>query len=141
MNPSDTADMKVLIIDDSAIIRERLVKLCATIAETVTAVEGTNVSRAMHSLKVVDPDVVILDMNLWEGSGGIVLRNIKSGPGIPVVIMFTSYSHPQYRQRCMDLGADFFFDKFTELDKLIHVLKTLVRDCHKNGFKAIQELA
>jgi len=42
-----------------------------------------------------------------------------------VVIVFTNYPYPQYRRKCIDAGADFFFDKSTEFDKVTEVLKQL----------------
>jgi len=39
--------------------------------------------------------------------------------------MLTNYSYPQYRKRCIDAGATFFFDKSTELGKVSEVLVEL----------------
>jgi hypothetical protein len=41
--------------------------------------------------------------------------------------MLTNYPYPQYRKKCKDAGADFFFDKSTEFDKITEVLKKLTR--------------
>ncbi len=35
---------------------------------------------------------------------------------------------PPYRKRCMEGGADFFFDKSTEAEKIVEVLKKLIKD-------------
>ena len=36
--------------------------------------------------------------------------------------MLTNYPYPQYKKKCMDAGADFFFDKSREFEKVIEVL-------------------
>ena len=59
------------------------------------------------------------------GSGIDVLREIKQNNQTPLVIVLTNYPYPQYRRKCMDAGADFFFDKSTEFDKVTEVLKQL----------------
>jgi DNA-binding NarL/FixJ family response regulator len=41
--------------------------------------------------------------------------------------MFTNYPYPQYRKKYMDAGADFFFDKSTEFDKITEILKKLTQ--------------
>ena len=43
-----------------------------------------------------------------------------------VVIIFTNYPYPQYRKKCMEAGADFFFDKSMEFEKIPEVLGQLV---------------
>jgi DNA-binding NarL/FixJ family response regulator len=44
-----------------------------------------------------------------------------------MVIMLTNYPYPQYRKKCADAGADFFFDKSTEFDKIAEVFKKFTR--------------
>ena len=41
------------------------------------------------------------------------------------VIVLTNYAYPQYREKCMAFGADFFFDKSTEFDEAIEVIKAM----------------
>jgi DNA-binding NarL/FixJ family response regulator len=43
------------------------------------------------------------------------------------LIVFTNYRYPQYRKKCMDLGADFFFAKATESDKIPLVVSELIQ--------------
>ena len=59
------------------------------------------------------------------GNGIKVLENIKKGKFAPSVIMLTNDPYPPYRQKCMDAGADFFFDKSTEMEQVIEVCQSL----------------
>jgi len=59
------------------------------------------------------------------GSGIDVLEQIKKESGDIVVIMLTNHPLAPLRKRCMELGADYFFDKSTEFDKVSDVLKQL----------------
>jgi len=45
----------------------------------------------------------------------------------PLVIIFANYPYPQYRKKCKQAGADFFFDKATEFQRINEVLKMLSR--------------
>jgi len=42
--------------------------------------------------------------------------------------MFTNYPYPQYRKKCQEVGADFFFDKSTEFHKITGVLEKISRE-------------
>jgi len=43
------------------------------------------------------------------------------------IVIFTNYPYPQYRTKCMELGADYFFDKSTETEKMINTIKNLAK--------------
>jgi CheY-like chemotaxis protein len=57
-----------------------------------------------------------------------VLERIKIGHSTPIVIMFTNYPHPQYREKCRELGAEYFFDKVKEVESFVKVLRILAQD-------------
>ena len=52
-----------------------------------------------------------------------VLETIKKEDQAPMVIMLTNFSNEPYRRRCFQLGADYFFDKSNEFEKVIQVLR------------------
>jgi DNA-binding NarL/FixJ family response regulator len=54
-----------------------------------------------------------------------VLETVKKDRPVPLVIMLTNFAHEQYRQKCLQLGADYFFDKSTEFDRVTEVLRKL----------------
>jgi DNA-binding response OmpR family regulator len=64
------------------------------------------------------PDVVLLDIQLPHGSGLDVLRSIKQNGRGPLTIVATNFPYPQYRKRALDLGADYFLDKTTDIEEL-----------------------
>jgi len=69
---------------------------------------------------------VILDIRMPGGSGIDVLEDIKKINAAPIVIILTNYPYPQYRKKCMAAGADYFFDKSSEFEKVTEVLKKLI---------------
>jgi DNA-binding NarL/FixJ family response regulator len=74
-------------------------------------------------------DAVILDLQLKQGTGLGVLKAL--GPVRPAgakVIVLTNYAIPQYRDRSLALGADYFFDKSREYDRVRNVLEELAGD-------------
>ena len=122
--------MKVFIADDSAVVRKQLIAMLSDLPEIEIIGQAQDTLEATNSIRKLKPDVVILDIQMPGGSGIDVLQNIKKDNPAPMVIMLTSCSHPQYRKRCMDAGADYFFDKLTEFDKITEPLRQLIQDSH-----------
>jgi len=63
-----------------------------------------------------------------SGSGISVLEEVKRRDDSPTVIMLTNYPYPQYRKKCMDAGADYFFDKSSEFHKVTEVLLRMIEE-------------
>ena len=121
--------MRLFIADDSEIRRVRLIDMLSEIEGIEIVGQAQGSLEAIESIQKLNPLVVILDIRMPRINGIKVLEALKKDDGSPTVIIFTNYPYPQYRKRCMDLGADFFFDKSTEFEKLIDTVKYLVRNC------------
>ena len=120
--------MKVFIVDDSAIVRERLVTMLSELQEVEIIGQAEDSLEATKSILKLKPDAVILDIRMPGGSGIDVLQQIKNHKPAPIVIMLTNYPYPQYRKKCLDAGADFFFDKATEFHEVTAVLEQMIHD-------------
>ena len=112
------SEIKVFIADDSLIVREHLVTLLDELVGVEIVGQAENVAETISGIRNLQPDVVILDIRLPDGSGIDVLQNIKQDGVGPMVIILTNYPYPGYRQRCLNAGADFFLDKSTEFDQI-----------------------
>ena len=117
--------LKVLIADDSELLRERLTRLLSAIEGVEVAGEAPDGATALQMVQVVKPDVLILDLRMPRGSGVEVLQQIRQAGGKMKVIILTSFPYPQYRERCLAAGADFFFDKSEELELVSATLRQL----------------
>ncbi|TAK07171.1 response regulator [bacterium] len=120
--------MRVLLADDSSIVRGRMASLLTDLKEVEIIGEAQDVPEAVESVTRLKPDLVILDIQMPGGTGIDALEKIKRDKPAPIVMMFSNDSYSQYRQRCMELGADYFFDKSTEVDKLLTALEQRVAD-------------
>lgn len=115
--------MRVLIIDDSAIVRERIARMLREVTAVTALAGAADWGEALEMLSCLEPNVVILDLNLPGRSGLELLPHLKSKKPAPLVIVFTNHSGPEYASRCRELGADFFFDKSTEFELAFEVLR------------------
>jgi DNA-binding NarL/FixJ family response regulator len=89
--------------------------------------EAGEVQEATDAILEQKPDVVLLDIHLFNGSGIAVLQRLKREKPAPAVIILTNYPYPQYRQKCLEAGADFFFIKSSEFDQVVPALKQLMQ--------------
>jgi len=120
--------MRIFLIDDSSIVRERLESMLSELEGIEIVGHAADAFSGIDGVRVMKPDVVILDIQMPGSASGIyVLEKIRWQRPAPTIIMLTNYSHPQYRKRCADAGAAFFFDKSTEFERVPEALKQLVR--------------
>ena len=81
--------------------------------------------------KKLAPDAVILDLQMPGGSGLDVLRAIRIDHPHLRVLICTNFDYPQYREKCMSGGADYFLDKSAEFEKIPVILRQLVKNLAK----------
>ncbi len=120
--------MKVFIVDDSALVRERIIAMISENPGIEIIGQAKNAQEGINSILKLKPDVVILDIRMPGGNGIEVLKNIKKNNSAPTIIILTNYPYPQYRKKCIEAGADYFFDKSTEFNKIIEVIKKLIQE-------------
>lgn len=120
--------IRVVLVDDSDIVRERLRAMLGEVAGIEIVGESRDSVEAIDSIRKLNPDAVVLDIRLPNGSGIDVLQRVKEDNPSTTVIMLTNYPYPQYRRKCLEAGADFFLDKSTEFDKLPEILRHLNED-------------
>ncbi len=109
---------RILIVDDSEVIRQRLSSLISDTEGVELIGEAVDTQSAIRLWQSTNPDIVILDLRI-PGDGGIsVLRELKRQSPETVVAVLTNYPYVAYRKRCAELGANFFFDKSTEFEKV-----------------------
>ena len=121
--------MRVLIVDDSRIVRERVAAMLSEIQDGIDVVgQAGEVNEAISAFHRLKPEAVILDIAMPGGSGVDVLQAIKQYGPSPVIMMLSNHSHPHYRKKCMETGADFFYDKSSEFCKVAETFRRLTQD-------------
>lgn len=119
---TQSSSINIFIVDDSKIVRERLMAMLVDLTGVRIVGHASDARDAIERIQELSPDVVILDIRLRTGSGIFVLQELKQSAPSPIVIMLTNYPEANYRKKCAELGADFFFDKSTEFDRVVDML-------------------
>lgn len=115
--------MKILLVEDSDEIRERLRSLIDESGESADVSEVKGETEAVQRIHGERPDLMILDLSLAEGSGLGVLRSLKNCGNPPAVAVLTSYVDGPYRKKCLELGAKWFFDKAQGVEAVRRVIE------------------
>ena len=110
--------MLILIVDSSILIIERLEEIISE-AGNITAIhKAVSSEEAKKLLKENKYDTVILDIDLPGNESLKLLKEIKKpGDGTWVIILFTQIDN-YIQKQCKSVGADFFFDKYYEFEKI-----------------------
>lgn len=110
--------IKVFIVDDSKLVRERLAELVSEISDVEVVDQTGDPRQVIPIIHAKHPDVVILDIRMPGKSGIDLIPDIKKAHSAPKVIILTNYPYPQYRKKCLDAGADYFLNKAGDFDKV-----------------------
>jgi len=128
--------MKVVLIDPSALVRGRIIRLLAALPEADFVVASGGDHWLSHFARL-DPDLVILEV---QGSGGDSLRptlarirKIRRRSRRPSIAVLTNAVSAQHRRSCLDAGADFFLDKSLEFEKIPAILRRWRRSGTRHG--------
>ena len=73
------AAIRLLILDDSQVVRERLETMLSEVPKVETNSQTRDQQEARELVRRLDPDVVMLDVQMPIGSGIDLLREIKAG--------------------------------------------------------------
>jgi DNA-binding NarL/FixJ family response regulator len=116
--------MKVLVVDDHALIRDALRGVLKELKEDATVVEAPDSRQALR-LTDENPDLglVLLDLNLPDRSGFDVLAELRERhPAISVVVL-SALSDRESVARALDLGATGFIPKSASREVMLSALR------------------
>ncbi len=113
--------MKLLIVEDSAPIRASLLGLLEGIEGLGTVHTAASLAQALDIVGRELPSLVILDLQLPDGNAMHRISTMKAlSPTVHIAVL-TNDANEFVRDRCLKAGANWFFDKSTEFEKVIAV--------------------
>jgi two-component system response regulator DevR len=114
-------------VEDSLDLRNRIEGELAQLTGIEVVGYSDRADDAVAQIRRMKPDLVVLDLQLAEGSGIDVLRHLSSAPEPPTFIVLTNHSDAGFRKLSLRAGAHHFFDKSTQLEEFIEFLKWAAR--------------
>lgn len=117
--------MKILIVDDSKEIRDRILRLIASNTVFTKVLQAETLHQAKKIISEENPEVLLLDIQLPDGTAFDILDSINRKTYSPIIIILTNYNLLSYREEAREKGAAYFFDKSTEFLDLRDTLQSL----------------
>jgi DNA-binding NarL/FixJ family response regulator len=114
--------MDILIIDNSPILRHCIADVLRGVSGVEIIGEAQDAEEALTFCCNKKPGIVIMDISLRDGNGIDLLKEIKKKSSTRAIV-FTNYPYPQYRKKCFEVGADYFFDKSSNFRDLVRIVE------------------
>ena len=127
--PGSQPSRRILFVEDEAAIFEPFSK--ALRRNGFEPVVARTVAEALESAERVDPDLVLLDLNLPDGDGSDVCRSLRRGSDVPIV-MLTARGTEMDRVLGLELGADDYVVKPFSSRELISRIRAVLRRPRKD---------
>ncbi len=109
-------------VEDSDLILLRLAEWIVEIDPALQLLPATSLAEARQMVPLHRPDFMILDINLPDGNATSHLADFKKmAPDMQIAVLSSS-NDSFTREKCFQLGADWVFDKATDIPKLIGLL-------------------
>jgi DNA-binding NarL/FixJ family response regulator len=116
--------IRVLIVDDVPQVRRELRTLLPLLEAIEVVGEAENGQRAIELAATLQPDVIIMDVEMPIVDGLAATRIIKQACPACRIIMLSIHSDETVRARARSAGADDFIDKGTALTALLKAIQT-----------------
>ncbi len=127
--------MRILLVDDHAIVRTGLRRLLAMVSDA-EILEAKTGREALAMAKAQSLDMIILDLNLPELGGLELLSRLRQSGSMPILVL-SMHAEPIYVTRALEAGAQGYVSKNASPDELL----TAIRQVGGGGRYVEQEIA
>jgi DNA-binding NarL/FixJ family response regulator len=117
--------IRVFLLDDHEILRRGLSDLLTAEPDIEVVGEAGTAAAALARMPALRPDVAVLDVQLPDGDGVGVCRQIRSELGSIACLMLTGFSDEQALVRAIMAGAAGYVSKQTSGTDLLHAVRTV----------------
>ncbi len=131
--------INVLIVDDHPIMREGLRKLLQEEPDIMVVAEAGTGQQALDIARDLQPDVVLLDINLPNLNGIQVTSKLKAERTGIAVVLLTAYDDEEQVLHAMRAGASAYCPKDIEPERLMNVIRQVARGNYMIAGKVYNE--
>lgn len=133
--------MKVLVVEDHPIVVSGCRRLLVEERTDIAVFDAPTLAEARQKLKAQRPDIVIVDVNLPDGSGLDFIRELSRSSQGPKVIVFSMSDDPRVAKTAIEYGAKGFVSKIDQPDALLAAVDAVRRGETWLSDELLQQLA
>ena len=115
--------LRVLLVEDPRVLVERMRESLDGLENVEVVGSVSDEAAAIEAVRTKSPDVIILDLQLKEGTGFGVMQSL--GDARPTIIVFTNYMLPEYQRLARSLGVEHFLNKSIDYERLPQLLQEI----------------
>jgi DNA-binding NarL/FixJ family response regulator len=108
--------VRVLLVEDSRVLAERMREALDVLDNVEVVGSVADETAAVDAVRAHEVDVIVLDLQLREGTGFGVMQRL--GASRPKVIVFTNYMLPEYQRLAQSYGVEHFLNKSLDYERL-----------------------
>lgn len=135
------AAIKLLIVDDHAVVREGLKQILSNAPDIVVVGEAATGLEAIKMSRQLDYNIMMLEIALPDKNGIEVLKQIKSESPHVSVIIFSNHREDQYAVRAHKAGASGYLSKNNSAAEIISAIRQVATGLKYISSTLAQELA
>lgn len=115
--------IRILLADDHAVVRSGCRRLLDAEPDMVVVAEAANAVQAYAAVVADPPDVMVLDLNLGDGSGLAVMPRVLARAPQVKVLVFTMYASAAHATQALRAGATGYLTKATDPGQMIDAVR------------------
>lgn len=120
--------IRVVLVDDHPVVRAGIRALLDGEPDLAVAAEATDASSALRAVRSLNPDVVVVDLNLGSGADGVeLITRLGTFDDQPEVLVLTTYDTEADVLRSLDAGARSFLLKDAPAGELLGAVRRTAR--------------
>ncbi len=120
-----STNLKILIVDDTDIVVERLYKMIIEIDTVDIVLKSNSYNQAVKLIKKQLPDIILMDIHLPGKNGIELLKFVKENYPTIKTIIVTNHASSNYKLLCESMGSDYFIDKSAEFEKIPFIINSI----------------
>src|SRR5687767_7599487 len=124
--PAEKPKVKILLVDDHPIVRERLSELISLEADLAVCGEAEDSNEAINAVRDLRPDLAIVDITLKDTFGIELIKHLKEiMPKLPVLVL-SMHDESLYAERALRAGAKGYLTKQDATKKVILAIRRIL---------------
>jgi DNA-binding NarL/FixJ family response regulator len=125
-DPPDTARRRVLLVDEHAVVRNGLAGLLNLTPDLTVCGEAASAEEAPGKVEMLNPDVVVLELNLGGTSGLELIKSLKARrPELPILVL-SMHDESFYAERCLRAGARGYIMKKEPIEAVEQAIRQIL---------------
>jgi two-component system NarL family response regulator len=129
---TDANKIRIMVIDDQAVVRQGFVSLIKTVPDMEIVGEGSNGQEAVALFRQLRPDITLMDLRMPELSGAEAIKQIRAEFPAARIIVLTTFDGDEDIYRAVQAGAqgyllkDMFFEELEAAIRKVHAGARLI---------------